>query len=89
MGADGVGMGAGKVPGEGAGRFLPQGVTGLFPGSLAMSPMTISLTAQGMLQLVERSLMPPMRPGHLSIPLSPASQLSMICWSVGTSQPAS
>ncbi len=33
------------------------------------------------------SLSPPMRPGHLSIPLSPASQLSMICCSVGWSQP--
>lgn len=42
----------------------------------------------GMLQEVDGSLTPPIKPGHLSIPLSPASQLSMICWRVGTSQPA-
>jgi hypothetical protein len=57
----------------------PHPVTGLLPGSASNTPWIFSLIASGMLQEVLGSLTPPIRPGHLSIPESPASQLSMIC----------
>lgn len=67
--------------------FTPHCPIGLLPGNADMDPLTTSLIGDGMLQLVVGSFKPPMRPGHLSIPESPASQLSMICWRVSTSQP--
>lgn len=58
---------------------LPHPVTGLSPGRASMVPEMVSGTRLAMLQLVDASFKPPMSPGHLSIPLSPASQLSIIC----------
>lgn len=66
----------------------PHWPMGLLPGRAGTTPETTSLMALLMLQDVEGSLIPPIRPGHLSIPESPASQLSMICWRVASSQPA-
>ena len=57
----------------------PHPVTGLLPGSASNTPWMFLLIASGILQDVLASLIPPIRPGHLSIPESPASQLSMIC----------
>lgn len=62
---------------------------GLLPGRADMVPKMVSWIGLTMLQVVEGSLRPPIRPGHLSIPASPALQLSMICWRVVTSQPES
>lgn len=73
--------------GAGLAGLTPHSPIGLFPGSLGRTPKITSSTGQTMLQLVEGSLRPPIRPGHLSIPLSPESQLSMICCRVATSQP--
>lgn len=70
--------------------FVPnwlQPVMGLLPGSFSKTPVMVSGYGFAMLQEVEGSLTPPMSPGHLSIPLSPASQLSMICCKVATSHP--
>ena len=77
-----------ETGGAGAAPFVPQPVIGLSPGKAERTPVISSLTADTMLHEVEASLTPPMRPGHWSIPESPASQLSMICWRVGMSQPA-
>jgi hypothetical protein len=68
--------------------LVPQPVTGLLPGKAARTPSMVSWTASSMLHEVEGSLTPPIRPGHWSMPESPASQLSMICCRVGTSHPA-
>jgi hypothetical protein len=74
-----VGAGAATVP--------PNPTIGLVPGNASKTPRTSSLIAESMLQVVPESLIPPRSPGHLSIPASPASQLSMICWRTSTSQP--
>lgn len=70
---------AAEEAGTGAATFTPHCPTGLLPGNCDKVPVMVSLIAESMLQEVEGSLSPPMRPGHLSIPESPASQLSMIC----------
>lgn len=58
----------------------PHPTMGLLPGSASSVPAIFSLGSAGeMLQEVEGSLRPPIKPGHLSMPLSPALQLSMIC----------
>jgi hypothetical protein len=67
----------------------PHEPRGLFPGNASMVPRIVSLIGHSMLQESEGSLSPPMRPGHLSIPASPASQLSMICCKVVWSHPES
>jgi hypothetical protein len=59
----------------------------LLPGNLARTPSTCSSIGHWILHEVLGSLTPPISPGHLSIPLSPALQLSMICCSVVLSQP--
>jgi len=59
--------------------FTPHCPTGLSPGNFSMKPKISSSIAELMLHVSEESLIPPMIPGHLSIPESPASQLSMIC----------
>ena len=61
---------------------------GLLPGKAERTPSICSLTDDWMLHEVDGSLIPPMTPGHLSMPESPASQLSMICCRVGMSHPA-
>jgi hypothetical protein len=66
-------------PPAGGTAFTPHLPIGLLPGNASITPKTCSLMALGMLQEVEGSFKPPIRPGHLSIPESPASQLSMIC----------
>ena len=66
----------------------PQAPIGLLPGSLDIVPLITSLTGLTRLQEVDGSFSPPMRPGHLSIPASPASQLLMIWVKVAVSQPA-
>ena len=66
----------------------PHCPSGLSPGNLERTPSICSSIADGMLHEVLGSFRPPIKPGHLSIPLSPASQLSIICCSVCTSQPA-
>jgi hypothetical protein len=58
--------------------FTPHGPMGLLPGSLDNVPEMTSLIGLLMLQEVDGSFSPPMRPGHLSIPASPALQLLMI-----------
>jgi hypothetical protein len=65
----------------------PHPVIGLFPGRASSTPWMFSSIASGILQEVLASLIPPINPGHLSMPESPASQFSMICWRVGTSHP--
>ena len=89
--ADGATDGATGATAEGAvagGLALtPHCPMALLPGKAFMSPVTFSVMALGMLQDVDGSLRPPIRPGHLSIPAEPASQLSMICCKVGTSHP--
>lgn len=65
----------------------PHEPRGLVPGKASKVPEMVSSIADWMLQEVEGSLSPPMRPGHLSIPESPASQLSMICCKVAWSHP--
>jgi hypothetical protein len=75
-------------PPPGATAFTPHLPIGLSPGNASITPKTCSLMALGMLQEVEASFKPPIRPGHLSIPESPALQLSIICWRVATSHPA-
>jgi hypothetical protein len=70
-----TGAEAGGAPPTGA---TPQEPIGLLPGSLAIVPLITSLIGLTRLQEVDGSLSPPMRPGHLSIPASPASQLLMI-----------
>ena len=72
-------IGDAELAGAGPAPLEPQGVMGLFPGKASKDPTINSLMGDTMLQEVEGSLSPPMRPGHLSIPESPASQLSMIC----------
>jgi hypothetical protein len=57
----------------------PHPVTGLLPGNASSTPWMFSLMASGILQDVLASLIPPISPGHLSMPESPASQLSIIC----------
>jgi hypothetical protein len=74
--------------GGGAAPLVPQPVMGLLPGKMLRRPSMISGTDDWMLQEVDGSLMPPIKPGHLSMPESPASQLSIICCKVGTSHPA-
>lgn len=74
-GAGAIGPGAGAPP---AG-VTPHSPIGLLPGRAVKVPVIVSWMADGMLQVVESSLIPPIKPGHLSIPESPASQLSMIC----------
>jgi hypothetical protein len=76
-----------EVTGAGGAGADPAPVIGLFPGNAVRLPVIVSWIASGMLQEVDGSFMPPMSPGHLSIPLSPALQLSIICCRVGTSQP--
>jgi hypothetical protein len=71
--------GAAEEAGAGAAALTPHCPIGLLPGNLDIAPKMVSWIAELMLQEVEGSLSPPMRPGHLSIPESPASQLSMIC----------
>jgi hypothetical protein len=76
---------------EGAGSLdgpTPHCPSGLSPGNLERTPSICSSIADGMLHEVLGSLRPPIKPGHLSIPLSPASQLLIICSSVSSSQPA-
>jgi hypothetical protein len=75
-------------PPEGGEAGTPHAPRGLFPGNFSMTPVICSLIALGMLHEVPGSLSPPIRPGHLSIPASPALQLSMTCCRVVTSQPA-
>jgi len=71
----------------------PQPVTGLLPGSAVSFVVSVesmvknSGPSDGMLHEVLGSLRPPMSPGHLSIPESPALQLSMICCRVAGSHP--
>jgi hypothetical protein len=69
----------------------PQPVTGLFPGNalntVASAMVKSSGTAAGILQEVLGSFKPPISPGHLSIPASPALQLSMICCRVPGTHP--
>lgn len=77
---------AGGVPPP-PGAATPHWPRGLLPGNAFRAPLMVSWTGLWMLQEVDGSLSPPIRPGHLSIPESPASQLSMICWRVFTSQP--
>lgn len=74
-GAGATGPGAGAAP---AGA-TPHSPIGLLPGRAVKVPVMVSWMADGMLQVVLSSLSPPIKPGHLSIPESPASQLSMIC----------
>lgn len=92
-GAGSTGAGAGTTgPGAGAGDVgasTPHCPIGLLPGKAFMTPVIVSSMADLMLHEVESSLRPPMRLGHLSIPELPASQLSMICWRVASSQPLS
>ena len=57
----------------------PHAPRGLLPGNAVRSPLITSSMGHWMLQEVLGSLSPPIRPGHLSIPASPALQLSMIC----------
>lgn len=73
-----VATGAGAGTGAGA-ASTPHLPTGLLPGSLSKTPSMTSLIGLSILQDVEGSFNPPIRPGHLSIPELPASQLSMIC----------
>lgn len=65
----------------------PHEPRGLFPGNASMTPRTVSWIGDSMLQESEGLFSPPIRPGHLSIPESPASQLSMICCKVAWSHP--
>jgi hypothetical protein len=57
----------------------PHSPTALLPGKISIISVILSSIALGMLHELLGSLSPPIRPGHLSIPASPASQLSMIC----------
>ena len=77
-----------ETGGGGAAPLMSQPVTGLLPGKALRTPSMVSGTDDWMLHEVDGSLMPPIRPGHLSMPESPASQLSIICCKVGTSHPA-
>jgi hypothetical protein len=77
-----------ETGGGGAVPLVPQPVTGLLPGKALRTPSMVSATGDWMLHEVEGSLVPPIRPGHWSMPESPASQLSIICCKVGTSHPA-
>jgi hypothetical protein len=75
---------------EGAGPLdgpTPHCPSGLLPGNFGSTPSICSLIGHWILHEVLGSLSPPIKPGHLSIPLSPASQLSIICCNVVTSQP--
>jgi hypothetical protein len=65
----------------------PHAPRGLLPGNSSSVPKIVSSIGHWMLQEVDGSLIPPIRPGHLSIPASPALQLSMICFRVGSSHP--
>ena len=89
--ADAAGCEAIGAPAEGAATggaaSTPHCPSTLLPGKDLMAPVMVSEMTLGMLHVVDGSLRPPMRPGHLSIPAEPASQLSMICWRVGTSHP--
>ena len=78
-----------ETEGDGAVPLVPQPVTGLLPGKALRTPSIVSRTGDGILHEVDGSLTPPIRPGHWSMPESPASQLSIICCKVGTSHPAS
>lgn len=77
-----------ETRGGGAAPLVSQPVTGLLPGKALRTPSMVSGTDDWMLHEVDGSLMPPIKPGHLSMPESPASQLSIICCKVGMSHPA-
>jgi hypothetical protein len=69
----------GAGAGAGAASLDPHPVIGLSPGSFESEPNITSSMGDEMTQLSAGSLTPPMRPGHLSMPSLPESQLSMIC----------
>lgn len=64
----------------------PQPSSGLFPGRAVRLPVMISSMGDATVQLVDESRA--VTPGHLSIPESPALQLSMMFCRVDTSQAA-